>query len=234
MSHPPEQPESGDAVSATSAILNKYRTATTKMNMTLEESIRICEHLADEVTRCGVQYDAIVGIANGALLPTRVIADRLAMPCEFIRLRRQGSSIKSRLSKVPGMRTLVSWLFGFRAIARTLAPIMDSFNKLQTEKTVSETTGFPGDGRVLLVDDAIDSGQSIVAAQQLLLERGASVVHTVVMTWSDSQSFDADCQLDEPEYWLNRRIQHYPWSGNNPMNGDYKTWLARHDLAEWD
>ncbi len=233
MSNPEDSPTTTPTDSALAEVITKYRDATSKMHMTLDESVQICEHLADQVRQSGYQCDAIVGIANGALLPTHVIAARLDMPCEYIRLRRQGSSIKAKLARVPGLKAVISWLFSFRGIARRVAPIMDSFNKLKTEDTVAESTAFPGSGRVLLVDDAIDSGQSIVAARDMLLARGASEVRTVVMTWSDRQSFDANCALYEPEYWLNRRIQHYPWSGNNPMNGAYKSWLAERDLAEW-
>lgn len=216
------------------AAVQKYRETDDKLFMSLAESVHVCEALADEVRDDGYAMDAIVGIANGALLPTRVIADRLGLPCEFVRYRRQGSTIKRRLGKVPGLRALVTWLYGFGAIARKLAPIIDSFNKLDTDSAKSNTdlTRFAGSGRVLLVDDAIDSGQSIAIACEQLRKRGATEIRTVVITWSDKHDSKANCGV-EPEYFLNRRVQHYPWSENNPELKHYQQWLTDHELKEW-
>jgi|GEM_PF-1578452 len=234
----PEQPHTDSAdtavADAASSVL-KYRQTDEKLFMTLAESVHLCEALADEVRDSGYEIDAIVGIANGALLPTRVIADALGMPCEFVRYRRQGSTIKRRLGKIPGLRQFVTWIYGFRSIAKRLAPVIDKFNTLDTDASSDAETpaDLPGSGRVLLVDDAIDSGQSIQIAREKLYQRGASEVRTVVITWSDKH--DSAGKYDVvPEYFLNRRVQHYPWSENNSELKLYQGWLASNDLQEWD
>ncbi|MEM9601920.1 MAG: phosphoribosyltransferase [Pseudomonadota bacterium] len=214
--------------------VQKYRETDDKLFMSLDEAVILCEALADEVRSSGFAADAVVGIANGALLPTRVIADRLGMPCEYVRYRRQGSTIKRRLGKVPGLRELVVWLYSFKAVANRLAPIMDSFNRLDSDsaKDNDSTSGFPGDGRVLLVDDAIDSGQSIAIACEQLRARGAQEIRTAVITWSDAHDSMTNFGI-KPEYYLNRRVQHYPWSENNKEIQAYRAWLSAHDLYEW-
>lgn len=215
--------------------IQKYRDTDDKLFMSIEEAISICEALADEVKASGCPIDVVIGIANGALLPTRVIADRLGMPYEFVRYRRRGSTIKRRMGKVPGMRALVAWLYGFKPIARRLRGAIERFNELDTTSASAESARprLPGAGRVLLVDDAIDSGQSIAIAREQLRERGATDILNLVMTWSDQ--FDSKANYNvEPEYYLNRRVQHYPWSENNPEFKRYRAWLHDHNLREWN
>ncbi|MEM7378820.1 MAG: phosphoribosyltransferase family protein, partial [Pseudomonadota bacterium] len=107
-------------------------------------------------------------------------------------------------------------------------------NRLDSDsaKANDTDTAFAGDGRVLLVDDAIDSGQSIAIACEQLSARGAREIRTVVITWSDKHDSLANCGV-EPAYFLNRRVQHYPWSENNPALSAYRRWLADHGLEEW-
>jgi len=213
-------------------IVRKYSEIDDKINMTLQEAIYLSKGLAEVVDQSDFQADYIIGIANGALLPTHVVATELNLPFEYIRMRRQGSRWKRRAAKVPGLRCVFSLLFRAQAFARFVAPLIDSVNKLESEDI--DENRQPHSGRsILLVDDAIESGQSIRAAVDMLLLQGAKTVKVAVIGWSERLDSEQKHGV-VPDYVLNRRLQHYPWSENNPQVHDYRSWLSDHGLEEWD
>jgi len=213
-------------------VVKKYAEIETKVNMSLEEAVALSKGLADCVSSGEFRPNYVIGIANGALLPTHVVATELDLPFEYIRMRRQGSRWKRRLAKIPGLRFLFSLLFKVQIFARLVAPLIDSVNKLESEE--ADKNQLPHRGKhILLVDDAIESGQSIAAAVELLEAQGAESVKVAVIGWSKRLNSEQNHGV-VPDYVLNRRLQHYPWSENNPEVHDYRKWLAARDLAEWD
>lgn len=213
-------------------VVRKYAEIEEKVFMSLEESIDLPKGLAECVAAGNYKPDYVIGIANGALLPTHVVGTELQLPFEYIRMRRQGSRWKRRLAKIPGVKIVFSLLFKMQAFAKLVAPIIDSVNKLESEEI--DQNNLPHRGRsILLVDDAIESGQSIASAVDMLLLQGAKTVKVAVIGWS--KRIDSEQKHGVvPDYVLNRRLQHYPWSENNPQVHAYRSWLAKHDLAEWD
>lgn len=213
-------------------VVRKYAEIEEKINMSLEEAVDLSKGLAACVAEGDFKPDYVIGIANGALLPTQVVATELALPFEYIRMRRQGSRWKRRAAKIPGLRAAFSLLFKAQAFARLVAPIIDGVNKLESEEVNQDDR--PHQGRsILLVDDAIESGQSIRAAVDMLLLQGAQSVKVAVIGWSERLDSEQKHGV-VPDYVLNRRLQHYPWSENNPQVHAYRNWLAEHDLKEWD
>lgn len=214
------------------SVVRKYAEIEEKVYMSLDEAIDLSKGLAVTVSESDFKADYVIGIANGALLPTYVIATEMGLPFEYIRMRRQGSRWKRRVAKIPGLRGVFSWLFKAQVFARLVAPLIDSVNKLETEET--DTSSLIHKGRsILLVDDAIESGQSIAAAVDMLLLQGAETVKVAVIGWSkrlDSEEIHGVV----PHYFLNRRLQHYPWSENNSNITTYRHWLTTHELEEWD
>lgn len=218
--------------SSVADVVRKYAEVEEKVFMSLEESICLSKGLAESVSTAEYEPDYVIGIANGALLPTHIVAHELGLPFEYIRMRRQGSRWKRRIAKIPGARAVFSLLFRVQAIARLIAPIVDGVNKLEKDEVDAQSQ--PHRGRsILLVDDAIESGQSIAAAVDMLILQGAESVKVAVISWS--KRLDSEQKHGVvPDYVLNRRLQHYPWSENNPQVRAYRNWLAEHDLAEWD
>lgn len=214
------------------AVVRKYAEIEDKIYMDLGEAIDLSKGLAAVVSKGEYKPDYVIGIANGALLPTHVVANELNLPFEYIRMRRQGSRWKRRAAKVPGLRFVFSQLFRLQAFAKFVAPFIDSVNKLESEEVDEQAK--PHEGRsILLVDDAIESGQSIAAAVDMLVLQGASNVKVAVIGWS--QRIDSEKKHGVvPDYVLNRRLQHYPWSENNPEVHGYRKWLSENDLKEWD
>lgn len=215
------------------SVVQKYSEITQKVNMSLDEAIDLSKGLALLINReSNYKADYIVGIANGALLPTHVIATELDVPFEYIRMRRQGSRWKRRAAKVPGLRALFSFMFKAQSFARLVAPLIDSVNKLESEES-EKNEARHRNRSILLIDDAIESGQSIAAAVELLKQQGAKSVKVAVLSWSERLDSEQKYGV-VPDYVLNRRLQHYPWSENNPEVHVYRKWLGENGLKEWD
>lgn len=220
-------PDSADAV------LQKFRERDEKLYMTLAEAQVLSVALADAVVAAGIQPDKVIGVANGALMPATLVAERLQLPVEMVRIRRKGSGIKRRLSRLPFLRELVTWLYRLPGTHQLLRFVMNRFNRLEEADAGSATT-VASATTLLVVDDAIETGQTLkrILDIQQSQNPGARVVNAVI-SWSIGFREKGQCAVN-PDVYLSDRIHHYPWSQNSPAFAEYQTWLAERGLREWD
>ena len=108
--------------------------------------------------------------------------------------------------------------------------VMDRFSQLDTtnqdEKNRDDKTG-----HVLIVDDAIESGQTIQHIITGHLSGQTTRVHVAVLSWSVNYA-DKKAEIN-PDSFISKRIHHYPWSQNSPHLETYHRWLRDHELEEW-
>ena len=86
--------------------------------MTMEEAIALSQDLAT-LSICSGRPDMLVGVANGALLPMKIVADELGVRFQVIHLRRKGSRYKQKLYAIKealGIPTSLLTLRPMRAI----------------------------------------------------------------------------------------------------------------------
>lgn len=217
-------------MTALSEVFDRYSAIDEKLYMTLDESLALSKDLATLVQQSGFQPDKVIGIANGALLTSTIVAKDLDAPLEVVRIRRKGSRIKKRLAKYSWLRRLVSALYDNPVTRPILRILMDYFSRLdKSEDKASDGATTPK--RILVVDDAIETGQTL----QKVLETytaDAEEVRIAVISWSYAYAHKkADIK---PDYLITKRIHHYPWSQNSPSLADYQAWLLDNKLQEWD
>lgn len=217
----------------TAAVLTRYRDCDEKLYMTLSEAEALSVALAEAVLAAGIRPDKVIGVANGALMPATLVAEKLQLPVEMVRIRRKGSGLKRRLSKLPFLRDAVTTLYRLPLSHQVLRFVMNRFNRLeesQQEAPVSQPQG----GTVLVVDDAIETGQTLqrIIENQQQQNPGAKVVNAVI-SWSIGFREKGQSAV-APDVYLSDRIHHYPWSQNSPEFADYQRWLAVRGLREWD
>ncbi|HTJ56939.1 MAG TPA: phosphoribosyltransferase [Devosiaceae bacterium] len=211
-----------------SAAFAKYQHTLEKDFMPMSEAEALSRDLATVIARKNITGDVIVGLANGALVPARIVSDELGLPLEIVFVRRQGSRIKRRLLAVKEFLRIPSRLVTWRPLLPLWIYFQDRTSKL-------ESTGAPfqfevAGKRVLLVDDCIVTGNSVVHVRDQLLHAGASAVTIAVICWCDLETSSAV----EPEVYLHRQIQFYPWSNNSPFYRDFLAWLESRQLALWE
>jgi hypoxanthine phosphoribosyltransferase len=195
--------------------------------MTMEEAIDLSQDLADAIDSSG-RPDMLVGVANGALLPMKIIADELAIPFQVIHVRRKGSRYKQKLFAIKQalgiptslltlrpMRALQTW-FEQRTSALEEANDAFAFNVVGKE--------------VVIVDDAIQTGRTARHLKHKLLANGAEKVRIAVICWYRGVNDSGDWS---PDLYLHRRYQWYPWSNNSPYFPEFLAWLPDKGLSFW-
>jgi len=209
----------------------KYKAAAPQTaHLTVSESEDLGRDLAALIKRQGGEFDLVVGLANGAFLPTKVVADTLGLPWHMVRVRRKGTQLKQRLLwfktlfRIPP--ELILW-GPFRAL-------WVSFQK-RTSALQSETRQLDFDvahRNILLVDDCIETGISLKFVSEMLRHAGASTITTAVYCWADMPDIPED--QTRPDFFLHRGIQFYPWSNNSRYLDDFRQWMDKNGLVFWE
>ncbi len=220
-----------------SGVVEKYRAldiSRTKIHVSLADAEALSVGLA--AAMAAQAPDLLVGLANGALLPTWIVADRLGVPFEMVRIQREGGRLKARLlaivSLIPFADAVIRWR-AVRGLVLAVERLMFA-RKYLRHRIAAESFAFDVTGKsVAVVDDCMVTGGSIRVVRQRLLDAGARAVSVNVLCWVD-QSDEARPATAEPDSWLHRFVHFYPWSGNSPHAGEYRRWLQRHGLTAWE
>jgi len=178
-----------------------------------------CAELMRMVLRDG-RPEALVGIRTGGLVVAEAMARSVTDPPPVLPLtsRRAGTGAKSRIGLLPRLlkalpRPVVDRLrlLELRLLSRRRRRTIQEQHVDQPEADAvrARLAGLPPGSRVLVVDDAVDSGVTLAAVLRLLRETCdpgidfRSAVITVTL----------DDPLVEPDYTLFRGVPcRFPWS----------------------
>ncbi len=198
-------------------------------HMSIEEAETLGRDLARSVTDTGLRPDLVVGLANGAFLPAKTVADTLGLSFHMVKVRRKGSRYKQRLLFIKQRLRLPSGLIMWGPI-KALWVIFQ--NRTSALETASDLLDFEVAGKhVLIVDDCVDTGASLRHVSGMLRAHGAAEIHTAVYCWARMPKIDE--AVSRPDFYLHRNTQFYPWSNNSRHLAQFHEWLARHGLALW-
>jgi hypoxanthine phosphoribosyltransferase len=206
----------------------KFGSATTPLQMSVREAVCLSIALARESSRSASRFDLVVGIANGALLPTKVVADELGVPFEIVKVRRKGSRYKQRLLAVKEKLRIPT------AVLRwgPMKPLIDLFQNMtgSLEESAQSFTFDVTGKRVLLVDDCIVTGTTLDYVGRKLADAGATETAKGVICWCEVPGRD----VPRPDFHLHRQIAVYPWSGDSHSLNDFRAWLDQNGLSIWE
>lgn len=155
--------------------------------------------------------DLILYIETGARLLAASMHAKLKIPALPIVIRRSGSSTKARYS------------FILRSIP---APMLDALRKLEKKRSSSvpnrrHIEAAPvvdfRDKRVLILDDAADSGESLLVAQRWAVERGAAESDIRLATISVTQAKARQLV----SFWIYPQLCRFPWSSDSKERQEY-------------
>ena len=218
------------AAGAPSRSHEKYlHAAPQSAHVTVEEAEELGRDLAREVAAAGLRPDLVVGLANGAFLPAKTVADALGVPFQMVKVRRRGSRIKQRLLFIKQRLRIPSALIMWGPI-KALWVVFQ--NRTSTLESGEDSFGFDVAGRrVLMVDDCVETGASFRHVEARLRAQGAAEVRTAVYCWSRMPKVDD--AVSRPDVHLHRQIQYYPWSNNSRHLERFGDWMSRHGLELW-
>lgn len=218
------KPTQNDTIVNDSDLLAKFAKTQEKFFMTMDEALALSREIARRVSTLPEQPELVVGIAGGGLLLAKVISLTLNLHMETVLIQRKGSRIKEKASRIPGLVTLTSAWFQIPGLNIPLKYMMNRFSSLAP--IAQHLTPDVLQKHVLLVDDAIETGQTLISARDILIAGGASSIKTAVLAWSnhgDGTNQDYVC----PDMFIGRRVQHFPWSRNSPYRHEYERWLTQ-------
>ena len=215
-------------------IADKYRDLDDKLFMSVHEAEALSREMARLVKDSGIEIHKVVGVANGAFLPATIVADYLSVPLEMVRIRRKGSGLKRRLAKVPFLRELVTVMYKLPVLHHLLRWIMDRFNRLEDNSEQDQLSSGQSDVGILVVDDAIETGQTLKRIMEMqAVDNTNARMYSAVISWSVAYKNVVEGAI-EPNFYISKRVQHYPWSQNSNHLDDYQSWLSERGLVEWD
>ncbi len=206
----------------------KFLTLDQKTFMTVAEAEDLSRDLAAEILATGQCPDLVFGLANGALLPTKIVADTLGTPFKIGHVRRKGSRYKQILLDIKDRLRIPTRLI-------MIPPLMFLWRFLQERTSDLAQTGdaFDVDVRgqyVVVVDDAIQTGKSARYVKDQLIKQGATTVRIAVICWYKGIGDSGEWG---PDIFLHRKDQYYPWSSNSIYLKEFYAWLPANGLKLW-
>jgi adenine/guanine phosphoribosyltransferase-like PRPP-binding protein len=195
--------------------------------VTLAEAEAYSAALARLIAR-GPVPDVIVGLANGALLPTFVASEELGVPYVMLKIRRRGSRYKQRLGALADALHIPKAMLAWGPLLHFWRRLLERFSDL--ESPGDETLDL-ADKSVVVVDDCIWTGASILYVLELLRRAGARQVVVAVISWVEN---DRPVSREfAPDLYINRAFECYPWAGNSPYQEEFRAWLTQRGLQLW-
>jgi hypoxanthine phosphoribosyltransferase len=214
-----------DRIGSHSDAYVKYSSLNRKTYMTMGEAESLSHDLAIEILSVN-KPDLLVGIASGALLPTKVVAEHIGVPFQMVHVRRRSSRYKQKALNILNALHLPTSMLRIRVLSYFARRSMERYSDLEHAQ---DFLGFPVRGRsIALVDDAIYTGKSVRYVQDQLIKNGAEKVTTAVLCWYKG---NGDSGSWFPDIHLIRQDHYYPWSYSSPHFNEYLAWLSTHGLS---
>lgn len=215
---------------AHSSTYEKYlHAASQSEHVTIGEAEELGRDLAANVRAQGLQPDLVVGLANGAFLPAKTVADALGVPFEMVKVRRKGSRYKQRLLGIKQALHIPSALILWGPFKALWVIFQNRTNQLEAG---GESFDFDvRDRRVLMVDDCVETGASFRYVEEQLRAAGAVDVRTAVYCWSEMPNVPEESS--RPDVHLHRQIQYFPWSNNSVHLKAFYEWMRNNRLELW-
>jgi hypoxanthine phosphoribosyltransferase len=199
------------------------------INATIADVTDLARDLAGEIAALSPRADMIVGLANGAFLPAKVVGETLGLPWHMVKVRRKGTRYKRALSSIAKALRIPPQLILWGPFRAMWVFFQDRTSKLEES---GDPLGFDPAGRhVVMVDDVVETGNSFRLVADKLTAAGAASVRTAVYCWSVMPKIPEE--QSRPDIHLHRRIQFYPWSQNTTQVGAFDRWLADNRLELW-
>jgi hypoxanthine phosphoribosyltransferase len=173
------------------------------------------DELSRKVAEDGFRPDTVVFLERGARLLGLALGDRLGARALGIRAQRGGGRIKGMLSGLAGALPPVinNWL---RAVEARLLWRKKPDVKARAVSEIPDST-LKG-GKVLIVDDAVDSGSSILGAMDWCERSGVAREDMRVACITETTGISSHIV----NYTLYREMCRFPWSSDSPELSRWK------------
>ncbi len=171
--------------------------------VTLAELPALARQLASKVTGSGFVPELIVYVETGARLLAQELAATLQVPLTPIWVRRGGRGLKRKLAPLAARLPVAARDWLRRVEERS------GLQRLTPRVAALPASASLAGRRVLLVDDAADTGRTLAVARRLILEAGAAEVRTAVLAATTAAGRAAT------DFFVLDRNCRMPWSADS-------------------
>lgn len=171
----------------------------------------LAQRLLDHIDQSTFAPDQILYIETGARLLAASFHRKRRIPMLPIVIRRAGSSTKARYSFL--LRLIPLWILDLlRQLERRRSSSAPNMRHIEAAPDADFTRK-----RVLILDDAADSGESLLLARRWVMERGAAECDVKFATISVTQARARELV----SYWIYPQLCRFPWSSDSEERQEY-------------
>jgi hypoxanthine phosphoribosyltransferase len=178
----------------------------------LDEFESLARQLAQQVSASGFEPDCVVYLETGGRLLAAELCGQLGVGAVALQTSRRGGSVKRRLrplaTRLPGELTDLMRRAESRWLSGWLRP---------SAVELAEWSVRLDGARVLIVDDAVDTGASVGIARTWALSRGAieSAIRVAVITVTSERVRSV------VDYHIHQGLCRFPWSSDSDERTRY-------------
>lgn len=195
----------------TNAVIPKRSITPGVQTVRLADVDPLTEKLVDSITKSSFDPDLIVYIETGARLLAASLHRKMRIPALPIVIRRRGSATKARYSSL------------LRSVPTPVLDFLRDFERRRNSSAASirvieaAPEADLRNKRVLIVDDAADSGESLTVAGRWAMAKGAAESEIRYATISVTQSRACDLV----SFWIYSQLCRFPWSSDSAERQQY-------------
>lgn len=183
----------------------------------LAELSPLTRELVESAERAGFRPDCVAYLETGARLLAVEACQILGVGAVPLRIQRRGGESKGRLARVLG--GLPTWL---KDLLRQLEARL-LWRRMQDDRLIGEAPKVDLTGcRVLILDDAVDTGTSVRLAREWAVAQGAKAEQVRVAALTVTTVL-ADSSVD---FVLFRQMCRFPWSSDSREREAYQRAFA--------
>lgn len=184
--------------------------------ITLADLGPLTRQLLDQAAAGGFRPDCIVYLETGARLLAVEACRHAGVGAVPLKIQRRGGEAKGRLARLLGW--LPTWVKD--ALRQLEARLL--WRRMQHDRLLGEAPAVALTGcRVLILDDAVDTGTSVQMAREWARTQGASEVRVGALTVTTSLAAAA------VEFTLFRQMCRFPWSSDSREREAYQQAFAQ-------
>lgn len=182
------------------------------IDITLEDLESLTKMLLDEMRSAHFEPDVIIYLETGARLLAFYFHKATGIPAISLSIQRPGNSIKVRIASLLCLlpRSLHNVI---RQVERKFSLQRSNARKMVTSALETNLIG----KKILILDDAADSGQSLILARQWALESGGSEMEIRLATIAVTQPRTEKIV----DYWIYSQLCRFPWSSDSQERREY-------------
>lgn len=184
------------------------------LTLSMENVKKDCFKLVGEIEKTNFKPDCVIYIKSGGYLVGKELADYFNIQLTGIRISREGNRIKLKLS------FLLKKLPQFVRVALRILEFKSGIHKRKSTRFVTEVDNNLITGKnVLLVDDSIDTGNTIIAAIDFLKK---SYGNNINMKVAGLNKFRLSEELVNTDYYVHEdSLIICPWSKDSKEYGEF-------------